>query len=69
MARCDQPEGEEIDPHFEPIIKLTEQVEVKTYEEDEDILYKMCALIPLDLVVPSFNVHIGERSSFASIIT
>lgn len=48
MARCDQPEGEEIDPHFEPVIKLTEQVEVKTYEEDEDILYKMYVFIPLD---------------------
>lgn len=48
MARCDQPEGEEIDPHFEPVIKLTEQVEVKTYEEDEDVLFKMCVLVPLD---------------------
>jgi Ran-binding protein 1 len=48
VARCDQPEGEEIDPHFEPVIKLTEQVEVKTYEEDEDVLFKMCVLVPLD---------------------
>ncbi|KAG2151959.1 RanBP1 domain-containing protein [Suillus cothurnatus] len=31
------------DPHFEPVIKLTEQVEVKTYEEDEDVLFKMRA--------------------------
>ncbi|KAG0705416.1 ran/spi1 binding protein [Suillus ampliporus] len=43
VARCNQPEGEEIDPHFEPVIKLTEQVEVKTYEEDEDVLFKMRA--------------------------
>ncbi|OAX39757.1 hypothetical protein K503DRAFT_791776 [Rhizopogon vinicolor AM-OR11-026] len=40
-ALAPKPEGEEIDPQFEPVIKLTEQVEVKTYEEDEDILYKM----------------------------
>ena len=30
------------DPQFEPVIKLTEQVEVKTNEEDEDVLFKMC---------------------------
>ncbi|KAI0774320.1 RanBP1 domain-containing protein, partial [Fomes fomentarius] len=34
---------EEHDPHFEPVIKLTEQVETKTYEEDEDALFKMRA--------------------------
>jgi hypothetical protein len=33
---------EEHDPQFEPVIKLTEQVEVKTMEEDEDTLFKMC---------------------------
>ncbi|KAF9651057.1 hypothetical protein BDM02DRAFT_3184783 [Thelephora ganbajun] len=32
---------EEHDPHFEPVIKLTEQVEVRTNEEDEDILFKL----------------------------
>ncbi|TCD67002.1 single stranded nucleic acid binding protein [Steccherinum ochraceum] len=32
---------EEHDPHFEPVIKLTEQVETKTHEEDEDVLFKM----------------------------
>jgi len=32
---------EEHDPHFEPVIKLTEQVEVKTHEEDEDALFKL----------------------------
>jgi len=32
---------EENDPHFEPVIKLTEQVETKTMEEDEDVLFKM----------------------------
>lgn len=32
---------EEHDPQFEPVIKLTEQVETKTNEEDEDVLFKM----------------------------
>jgi len=31
------------DPHFEPIMKLTEQVETKTLEEDEDVIFKMRA--------------------------
>lgn len=31
------------DPHFEPVIKLTEQVEAKTHEEDEAVLFKMRA--------------------------
>ncbi|WVR07300.1 hypothetical protein IAU60_004341 [Kwoniella sp. DSM 27419] len=34
---------EEHDPHFEPVIKLTEQVEAKTHEEDEEVLFKMRA--------------------------
>jgi len=34
---------EEVDPQFEPVIKLTEQVETKTHEEDEDVLFKMRA--------------------------
>ncbi|KAI0335512.1 hypothetical protein GY45DRAFT_1240517 [Cubamyces sp. BRFM 1775] len=37
------PREEEHDPHFEPVIKLTEQVETKTMEEDEDVLFKMRA--------------------------
>lgn len=32
---------DEVDPQFEPVIKLTEHVEVKTNEEDEDVLFKM----------------------------
>ncbi|KAI0638231.1 RanBP1 domain-containing protein [Trametes polyzona] len=36
-------QDEEHDPHFEPVIKLTEQVETKTHEEDEDVLFKMRA--------------------------
>ncbi|THH20145.1 hypothetical protein EW146_g1157 [Bondarzewia mesenterica] len=34
---------EEVEPHFEPVIKLTEQVEVKTNEEDETVIFKMRA--------------------------
>ncbi|KAI1786504.1 ran/spi1 binding protein [Ganoderma leucocontextum] len=37
------PRDEEHDPHFEPVIKLTEQVETKTHEEDEQVLFKMRA--------------------------
>jgi len=37
------PREEEVDPHFEPVIKLTEQVETKTHEENEDVLFKMRA--------------------------
>lgn len=33
---------EEPDVHFEPVIKLTEQVETKTMEEDEEVSFKMC---------------------------
>jgi len=37
-------EGEEdTGGHFEPVIKLTEQIESKTHEEDEDVLFKMRA--------------------------
>lgn len=35
---------EEHDPQFEPVIKLTEQVETKTNEEDEEVLFKMYAI-------------------------
>ncbi|KZP00026.1 hypothetical protein CALVIDRAFT_595451 [Calocera viscosa TUFC12733] len=34
---------EENDPHFEPVIKLTEKVDVKTNEENEDVVIKMRA--------------------------
>jgi len=37
------PREEEVDVHFEPVIKLTEQVDTKTHEEDEDVLFKMRA--------------------------
>lgn len=28
------------DPQFEPVIRLTEQVEAKTGEEDDEVVYK-----------------------------
>ncbi|KAI6105503.1 RanBP1 domain-containing protein [Pisolithus sp. B1] len=34
---------DETDVHFEPVIKLTEQVETRTLEEDEDVTFKMRA--------------------------
>ncbi|KAH8830215.1 RanBP1 domain-containing protein [Flagelloscypha sp. PMI_526] len=34
---------EEADPHFEPVVKLTQEVETKTLEEDEDVVFKMRA--------------------------
>jgi len=45
MAETDAlaPREEENDPQFEPVIRLTEQVEVKTNEEDEDVFFKMRA--------------------------
>jgi len=47
MAEPENPlapkQEEEVDPHFEPVIKLTEQVDTKTHEEDEEVLFKMRA--------------------------
>jgi len=37
------PREEEADVHFEPVIRLTEQVDSKTHEEDEDVVFKMRA--------------------------
>ncbi|GAA5858726.1 hypothetical protein JCM8547_004957 [Rhodosporidiobolus lusitaniae] len=37
------PEQEESSATFEPVIKLDQTVEVKTHEEDEDVLFKMRA--------------------------
>ncbi|GAA94745.1 uncharacterized protein L969DRAFT_17494 [Mixia osmundae IAM 14324] len=36
-------EEQEHDPHFEPVIKLTDEVKTSTGEEDEDVLFKMRA--------------------------
>jgi len=40
---ADATKEEEHDPHYEPVIRLTEQVEVKTMEEDEEPLFKLRA--------------------------
>lgn len=42
-----QSQEEETDVHFEPVIRLTEKVEAKTNEEDEDVIFKMCVSRPL----------------------
>ncbi|KDN42298.1 putative YRB1-ran-specific GTPase-activating protein, partial [Tilletiaria anomala UBC 951] len=34
---------QENDPHYEPVIKLEKEVETKTMEEDENVLFKMRA--------------------------
>jgi len=39
----DQVNVEEHDPQYEPVMKLTEQVETKTFEEDEEPIFKMRA--------------------------
>ncbi|PWN51588.1 putative YRB1-ran-specific GTPase-activating protein [Violaceomyces palustris] len=39
-TEANEPEN---DPHFEPVIKLEQQVETKTHEEDENVLFKMRA--------------------------
>jgi len=42
-AEEDNPEEHEPDTHFEPVIRLTEQVETKTNEESENQVFKMRA--------------------------
>lgn len=37
-------EAEDPNINFEPVVKLTAGVEVKTHEEDEDVLFKMYAI-------------------------
>jgi hypothetical protein len=39
---------EEVDVHFEPVIRLTEQVDTKTNEEDEESVFKMCVVLAAD---------------------
>jgi len=39
----EQNKEEEQDPHFEPVLRLTDHVETKTHEEDENVLFKMRA--------------------------
>jgi hypothetical protein len=32
---------DEHDPHFEPVIRLTEEIATKTNEEDETVIFKL----------------------------
>jgi hypothetical protein len=48
-------QDEEHDPQYEPVIHLTDKVETKTLEEDEDQLFKMCAA-SLDLLFSSYGI-------------
>jgi len=40
---AEQVNTEEHDPQYEPVMRLTEQIETKTHEEDEDVIFKMRA--------------------------
>src|SRR5258706_9565601 len=51
---------DEHDPHYEPFIHLTDKVETKTLEEDEDQLFKMYAT-SLDLFSASQRLLIFFR--------
>ena len=48
---------EEHDPQFEPVIRLTEQVETKTHEENEDATFKMC-VAAVSLIPPHYLLHL-----------
>ncbi len=43
LASAGNDPGQEADPdpHYEPVIRLTDQVETKTMEEEENVLFKM----------------------------
>jgi hypothetical protein len=58
---------EENDAHYEPVIKLTEQVETKTLEEDEDVLFKMFVLDRLNQMLPSTYTLISFRQAFQTV--
>lgn len=36
-------QDENYDPHYEPVIQLTEKVNISTNEENEDVIFKMRA--------------------------
>lgn len=51
---CDLTQTEdEHDPHFEPVIKLTEEVVTKTNEEDEAVIFKLYVSFSADPFVES----------------
>lgn len=41
LASAGNDPGEEHDPYYEPVIKLEKQVETKTFEEDENVVFKV----------------------------
>jgi Ran-binding protein 1 len=43
LSQEGDPEAHEPDAHFEPVVRLTEKVETKTNEEDEEQVFKMRA--------------------------
>ena len=47
------------DPHFEPVIKLTEEVVTKTNEEDETVVFKLYVSFSAD---PFLNQFAGGLS-------
>lgn len=47
---------EEHDPHFEPVLKLTEQVETKTHEEDEEAIFKMYVSLFKSTSIPFIDI-------------
>jgi Ran-binding protein 1 len=46
---------EDHDPHFEPIIKLTEEVVTKTNEEDETVIFKLYVSFSADSSLIHFS--------------
>jgi len=48
---------DEHDPHFEPVIKLTEEVATKTNEEDETVIFKLYVSFSVDSESRSFFRH------------
>jgi hypothetical protein len=54
---CDSTQTEdEHDPHFEPVIKLTEEVVTKTNEEDEAVIFKLYVSFSVDPLSNRFAV-------------
>lgn len=45
------PQTEDSTATFEPVVRLSETVDVKTHEEDEEALFKMC--VALAALAPS----------------
>lgn len=57
---------EESTATFEPVVRLSETVEVKTHEEDEEALFKMYAHLRLHSCAPERALAAGRRGAWAS---